>query len=162
MKKFIVLLISIPIVLFVILEIFFSINYFTSRRTAERFILPDNYEGWVLVELENPDCPALNVLDGYFVFPIGPNGTLCTSSMRATGWATDWYEYASHPKTNLMQNPVTGLNRIWHESHGQRTQENKTVHFYFFYVGPRKFEDEEFEKEMKKVDEKIPDGDRQE
>lgn len=155
MRKIIVIFISIPIVLFVILEIRFSIDYFNSRRTPDKIIIPDQYQGWVIIELENPTCPALSVVDGYMVYKVNNQGRFCTSSKQNKGWATDWYSYQSQPEVNLMQNPVTNMNRIWHEYHREMMIENQPHRFYYFYVGPRKLEDEEFEKEMEIIDAKI-------
>jgi hypothetical protein len=44
------------------------------------FRLPPNYQGWVAIEYERPDCPPLKTEGLFVVIPIGASGDGCTSS----------------------------------------------------------------------------------
>ena len=61
--------------------------------TREEFQIPADYVGWVSVEYENPDCPALPTSGGKRIINIPPSGTLCTStpSPLATRWVRTYY-----------------------------------------------------------------------
>ena len=62
-----------------------------ARPIAWRF--PQGYRGWVVVNFQNPSCPAL-VKDGlYWVIPVSASGRGCTSAPFPEGWRLNRYEY---------------------------------------------------------------------
>jgi|APSaa5957512535_1039671.scaffolds.fasta_scaffold93544_2 hypothetical protein len=155
-KKILIILVGLPIILFFIGETLFTIDYFRSRRTPTEVIIPDNYSGWVIVEQGVPDCPAIKEINEHLVYPIDAKGYYCTSSFSQDGWATDKYHYQSND-FELMQNPKTNLNRIWHEGHRQTTHQDtqRSFYFYYFYVGKYKFKKQDFEDQIDLIDIKI-------
>jgi len=148
--KIVVLLIALPLLAFFIAEAFFSFNYFEHRRIPETYILPDDYEGWVIVEYENQNCPKLQKHEKYLIYNINAQGFFCTKSSPQKGWATNQYFYSSQQQTNLMQNPRTNMNHIWHEDYLAIPQP-----LYVFYVGKYQLKNERLAQEQKILTEKL-------
>lgn len=150
-KKILIILIALPLAAFFLWEIIFTIQYYTQRRTPEKFILPDDYNGWVLIEWNNPFCPELQIEADYRLYPVTTEGYFCTKSLPEKGWATNWYHFKSSPQRNIMQNPKSNLNRIWHEHH--YSYSNRPI--YTFYVGNYKLNKPKLVAEKKKLREKV-------
>lgn len=134
--KFLVLLLALPLVLFFLMEAHFFLNYFSDRRSPNRFLIANNYQGWIIVKFGDPTCPALVHENDFIVLKVGAE-PLCTSAPLAKGWADDVFAYESQPHENLIANPSSGLNRIWHEAvfSGQQATSNKT--YFVFHVGKK-------------------------
>lgn len=153
-QKILVLLLASPLVLFVLLQSRFFAQYWGSHRVPEKFVMADGYVGWIIVEYGNVSCPASVERDGFRVETVPADGVLCTSSPMPGGWADDVYEYAGAPRSNLLSNPQTGMNRIWHE-HAESVGGAKR--FYVFYVGDRLAE-AELKRELKALHERLAGG----
>ena len=57
--------------------------------------LSANYQGWVAIEYEDPDCPQLKSEGLYLVVPVGPSGDGCTSSRSPLVEVTRYTRYQS-------------------------------------------------------------------
>jgi hypothetical protein len=64
-------------------------------RRPDKYLIPDGYVGWVLIEYEVKGAPRSPIEDGYHLFKIPHNGHLKTSSPLEYGSATDEYYYVS-------------------------------------------------------------------
>jgi len=64
-----------------------------NTRMPDRWLIPDGYVGWLVVQYKNPACAPLPTSGGYNVLRIPPNGRLCTSSPQPDGEAFDKFEY---------------------------------------------------------------------
>lgn len=150
-QKFFVILLASPLILFILMQSRFFTRYWSAHRVPEKFVLADGYVGWVIVEYGNPSCPASVERDGFRVETVPADGVVCSSSSMPGGWADDVYEYAGTPRFNLLSNPQTGMNRIWHE-HAESVAGEKR--FYIFYVGERLMETE-LKRELKALHERL-------
>jgi hypothetical protein len=64
------------------------------KRQPDRYLIPQGYTGWVLIEYEVKGAPPAGSENGFNLFRIPRNGRLQTSSPRMqTGWAKDEYYY---------------------------------------------------------------------
>jgi hypothetical protein len=70
-------------------------NASTSARPSSRFLIPQDFTGWVRVEFEVNGAPPLPLENGAYVLRISAAGTLRTSSPEQYGWANDRYCYYS-------------------------------------------------------------------
>lgn len=135
-SKIVVLLIATPLVAYFTLEFIFGFRYFNQRRVPDKFVLPENFIGWVIAEFENPNCDIAIEKKGYREILINKEGYTCTQSKALKGWAENHYQFTNHPDANLMQNPKSNLNWIWNENWVQKDAKL----FYIFYVGRRKIQ----------------------
>ena len=60
-----------------------------------KFLIPENYVGWVEVKYGVATAPELQMDHGTRLARISSNGTLVTSSTIEQGWAKDRYFYYS-------------------------------------------------------------------
>ena len=65
----------------------------TDRRTPVRYLLPDGYQGWVILDYEVDGAPTLRKENGFYVVQFDQTGRVSTSSSVETGWANDEYFY---------------------------------------------------------------------
>lgn len=144
--KILVLILALPLFFYVFLQIGFFNYYFTNRRAPRQFLIPDGYQGFVVVAFDRSSCPEAENHDGISVFRISSQGDLCTSTDLAGGFGEDSYFYESSPKTNLMSDSLSGANYIWHERVGEKV--------YTFYVG-YKLPETQLQDALAKRDERI-------
>jgi hypothetical protein len=64
-------------------------------RHPNKFLIPEDYVGWVEVKYGETNAPALQMNNGTFICQIPDNGLLSTSSSLEYGWAKDEYFYYS-------------------------------------------------------------------
>ncbi len=64
-------------------------------RHPTKFLIPQNYVGWVEVKYGDANAPALQMKNGTFICKIPEDGLLGTSSPLEGGWAKDEYFYYS-------------------------------------------------------------------
>jgi hypothetical protein len=105
-----------------------SIGAVTARYPT-RFLIPDNYIGWVEVRYAQSNANALPVMNGRLICQIPDSGMLDTSSPLEAGWAKDEYFYYSRDGA-LHALKSTGWGQggvIWGETNST-TEE-------FFFVG---------------------------
>jgi hypothetical protein len=107
-----------------------------NKRRPSQFLIPAGYVGWVRIEFEVKDAPAVPIEEGHYVFRLPPTGRLRTSTKMETGWASDHYFYYSvGRKTEL---PVTGRGQgglIWAGSIGQSEAGGVVRRYEEFFVG---------------------------
>lgn len=70
-------------------------SYFHSTRRPDRFLIPQNYVGWVLIEYQVKGAPPLTLEEGHDLYRISAQGRLQTSSKMEDGMATDQYFYVT-------------------------------------------------------------------
>lgn len=75
------------------------------RRTAVVYEIPEGYRGWVEIDYERSDCPALPLTEGKYVIAISKDGRACTSSAPEVGTALDEFYFVGSQRTRI---PVTG------------------------------------------------------
>jgi hypothetical protein len=105
-----------------------SIGGVTARHPT-RFLIPDDYIGWVEVRYAQSNTNALPVMNGKLICQIPDSGLLDTSSSLEEGWAKDEYFYYSKDGS-LHALKSTGWAQgglIWGET-------NSTIK-QFFFVG---------------------------
>jgi uncharacterized protein DUF6843 len=100
-------------------------------RTACIYEIPEGLTGWVLIEYGRTNCPPLIKRDGKFVFQIGADGRLCTSSQPEYGRAKDLYYYVGKSRTEIRATGWGGGRLIWAGSIAG-TQGAQTTHETFF------------------------------
>ena len=61
--------------------------------TREEIRIPVDHVGWVTVQYENPNCPALPTREGKRIISIPSSGALCTSTPSPSGtrWVRMYY-----------------------------------------------------------------------
>jgi hypothetical protein len=64
-------------------------------RHPAKFLIPEDYVGWVEVKYGEMSAPALQLNNGTFRYQIPDSGLLSTSSPLEEGWAKDEYFYYS-------------------------------------------------------------------
>jgi hypothetical protein len=100
-----------------------------ASRHPTRFLIPDNYTGWVEVRYAEANANTLPIDNGTLICRIPDNGLLETSSPLESGWAKDEYFYYSKDGA-LHGLKSTGWGRggeIWGEVNSATEQ--------FFFVG---------------------------
>jgi hypothetical protein len=100
----------------------------------QRYEIPTNYRGWVIVQEEAPDCPELATDQGTLVYPIDASGCGCTSSKLPQGWSQVTYvAVAADSRTTLLSTARGGGGMIWGGFSG--TASNRPYPFSGFFVG---------------------------
>src|SRR2546430_10806082 len=68
----------------------------------QRYEIPAGYRGWVIVQEETPECPALTTERGTLVYSIDAQGCGCTSGAPPQGWsAVTYLEVAADRRSAL-------------------------------------------------------------
>ncbi len=105
-----------------------------SRERTVRFLIPENYTGWVRVDFEITDAPPLPVEDGQTVLRIPPSGKLTTSSPEQFGIEKD--RYFSYSGDTLKPIPKSGPGRlIWGRLNGEEQGASGKRTYEEFFVG---------------------------
>lgn len=102
-----------------------------------RYEFASAYQGWVVIQYDNPTCSPFESDGIYLVIPIQPSGRACTSSPVPKGWRYNQYEYVA-PDGERIRIPFGGEdNRIWADSVAYA---QATVRFpkQTFFVGTKK------------------------
>ncbi len=107
----------------------------TARRPSSRFLIPDNYVGWVRIEFQIPGSRPVPIDRDQYVFTIPPNGVLKTSSPEKFGYGKDEYFYnsGSHPRMLPSQSPEDRL--IWGQINGEDVGPSGPRQYEEFFVG---------------------------
>jgi hypothetical protein len=106
-----------------------------SNQRSLRFLIPENYKGWIRIEFEVPGEPPLPVEGYQIVARIPPSGLLKTSSPEQFGWARDSYLYYS-PARDLRQLPNSGHGSlIWGKMNGAKSGSSGQGKYEEFFVG---------------------------
>jgi hypothetical protein len=105
-----------------------------NRRTPERFLVPDGYQGWVRVEFRQKGAPALPMEDGRLLFKINAQGTMRTSSDPQSGHGKDeFYLYSGDRRTPLSNAGVCKGGMVWQVE--TMVDEPTSTPFARFFVG---------------------------
>ena len=105
-------------------------------RTPCTYEVPAGFRGWVLIEFEHPECPALPREHGRLVFRIPSNGVLCTSTAPEFGWAKDEYYFSGPARAAIPSTSWGGGGMVWLETSGTCGSGDKhSAVFQHFFVG---------------------------
>ena len=109
------------------------------RLRPYQYQIPDGYVGWIRVDFNVKDAPALPVEGDYYVIKIPVTGHFQTSTEDAYGLVGDVYTYECRGKSRrLVIAQGKAACRIWGNLEGPATLSDKTPYsFRYFFVGPR-------------------------
>jgi uncharacterized protein DUF6843 len=105
-----------------------------STRRSLRFLIPENYTGWVRVEFEVPGESPLPVEAGQTVLKIPSSGLLRTSSPEQYGWAKDYYFSYSGAGLRPLPDSVPAR-MIWGKINGEASGLASKRKYEEFLVG---------------------------
>lgn len=113
-----------------------------SPRRSLRFLIPENYSGWVRVGFDVAGAPSLPVEAGQAVVKVPASGALATASPEQFGWAKDFYFYYS--ASGVRPLPSSGPSRmIWGKITAEESGASGKRKYEEFFVGTEKqFKDE--------------------
>lgn len=105
-----------------------------SHERTMRFLIPENYTGWVRVDFEVAGASPLAIEDGHTVLRIPPSGKLTTSSPEQFGIEKDRYFFYSGD--TLKPIPKSGAARlIWGRLNGEEQGASGKRTYEEFFVG---------------------------
>lgn len=105
-------------------------------RTSCIYEIPDGYAGWILIEFERPDAPALSKQHGKLIFHIGRDGHFATSSKCEYGWSQDEYVFLGETHATLKRGEWGKGGQIWGGANGSIQEAGKKPRLYqTFFVG---------------------------
>lgn len=81
--------VSLPVL--VICSTLISSSCQEQQRHPSRFLIPEEYVGWVRIEYNVKNAAPLPLEDGYYLIKVPPSGLLKTSTLLEEGWAQDEY-----------------------------------------------------------------------
>jgi hypothetical protein len=132
----------IPLVLLIIILCSVSITIRSqeeNRQHPYRYLIPKGYIGWVRVDFNVKDAPALLIENGYYIFKIPATGRLQTSSDDGDGILEDQYFYVcGEIRVRLSINQGSGRSMIWGDFMGPAfLSESVPYKYRYFFVGPQ-------------------------
>ena len=107
------------------------------RRDPMRYLVPESYVGWVVIQYGVPGSPPLPIRDGAVEVVVPLSGRLATRSEQEYGFALDDWESVSPAglRTKLLDPDAHG-GRIWRWSAGTLEAPGRPeVHREQFFVG---------------------------
>ena len=107
----------------------------TSRRPSSKFLIPENYVGWVRVEFQVAGAPPLPVEQGQYVFRIPPTGILKTSSPEKFGYGKDKYYYDSAQGPRELPTDAQKDRLVWGQINGEKVGASGRRQYEEFFVG---------------------------
>ena len=122
--------------------IFLTISALASgqeNRRPYRFLIPDEYVGWVRVDFNVKDAPALPIEDGYYIIKIPPTGRLQTATDDDFELKGDEYYYVCGNTKRILSTDVgSDRTRIWDRFSGPAGVATGTsLKFRYAFVGTR-------------------------
>ncbi|MEO8276732.1 MAG: hypothetical protein ABI639_10975 [Thermoanaerobaculia bacterium] len=108
------------------------------QRQPSRFLIPKDFVGWVLIELDVKGAPFPRQEEGHLIFAIPPSGKLAMAGAPQTGWAKDEYFYvdAQGVMGPLRITPPGGGGWIWGEGSASFEDSSGTkLSMEHFFVG---------------------------
>ena len=103
-----------------------------TQRKPGKYLIPDGYIGWVRIDFNVKDAPALPTDDGFYLLKIPPNGNLRTSTPEEYGTATDeYFYYSASDRKPLKSTGWDGGGMIWARSNGSRSGAEGTYEHFF-------------------------------
>ena len=111
-------------------------------RRGNDFVLPEGFEGWVIVELENSGCPELPVVDGRFVVEVPQDGEVCTATLLEEGLGIDNH-YIGPDRSVLVDKRDHPGRRIWGTSTVSLWMmgDKERIHIKFFVGSEEEFKE---------------------
>lgn len=106
-----------------------------STRPSSRFLIPDDYVGWVRVEFQVAGAPPTPVERGQYVFRIPPDGMLRTSSPEKYGWSKDEYYYDSGRGLRRLPTDAANGRLVWGQINGEQGGPSGPREYEEFFVG---------------------------
>ncbi len=135
---------SVSLVILMALALWLGLGAKPSNIRTWRFLIPEGYTGWVRIEFEIPNTPALPGKNGEYTLTIPSDGKLRTSSTEQYGAATDKYFYISGQGRRSL--PTSGHEAlIWGKINGETRGPSGTKKYEEFFVGT----EEQFKAQMK-------------
>lgn len=103
-----------------------------------RYLIPSDYIGWVRIDFNVKDAPALPLEDGYYVLNIPATGRLQTSTQDEGGFIDAEYYYVCNQKRHRLAVTQTKPTcKIWGEFQGPGSVTEATPYKYrYVFVGP--------------------------
>jgi hypothetical protein len=111
------------------------LSLFEKHRQPARYLLPQGFTGWAVVEYGVVGAPPTPLEDGFLLYRFPASGKIQSSSSQENGWATDEYYY-SDPTGKNTRLPFTGLGKggmIWAPRSGGKGASGST--YGAFFVG---------------------------
>ncbi|MFZ3265324.1 MAG: hypothetical protein WA172_15070 [Terriglobales bacterium] len=107
----------------------------TSRRPSSKFLIPDGYVGWVRVEFQVANAPAVPVERDQYIFRIPPTGILKTSSPEKFGYGKDEYYYDSSRGLRRLPTEAQNDRLVWGQINGEDIDASGRREYEEFFVG---------------------------
>ena len=105
-------------------------------RTPRIYEIPEHFSGWVLVEFGVEGAPPLPQRDGKYIFKLGSDGRLITSSPEEDGFTRDEYFFVGKSRTMIPLTSPGGGGLIWAQIQGGEKAPGKKERVYeIFFVG---------------------------
>ncbi len=104
-----------------------------------RYLIPQEYVGWVLIQRSVMDAPLPRREAGYLIFEIPRSGRLAFAGEPESGWARDEYYYVDEKGSlkELSRTTSGGGGLIWGEGVGSYLQNgHPELKYEHFFVGP--------------------------
>lgn len=106
--------------------------------TPVRYVLPDDFDGWVVVEYEVSGAPTLPVAGGRRQIVVPPSGYVATSSPQEFGRVDLLYERQDGAVVPMQPGPADGPRAAAFACclyTGERTEGGRTRRYEASYVG---------------------------
>lgn len=138
------------LVLLAALGLWLGMGTGNSTHRSSRFLIPEQYTGWIRIEFEVQGAPPLPMEAGQYVLRIPSDGVLRTSSAEQYGWANDsYYYYSAQGVRSLPNSGPAGL--IWGKINGEESGASGNRKYEEFFVGTeQQFRDQVKEKNRNK------------
>ncbi len=112
-------------------------------RHQSRYLIPQDYIGWVRIDFNVPNAPALSIEDCHYLFKFPLSGHLETSSDMEYGAADDEYFYYSSEKVTKLKLSVlddsgmirAGFNGTQEKGTMGNNERRRTATYEYFFVG---------------------------
>jgi hypothetical protein len=101
---------------------------------SSRFLIPENYTGWVRIEFEVQGASPLPTEGDEYVITIPADGVLRTSSPEQYGWTHDHYYYYSGQTMRSLPDSGEGA-LIWGKLNGEASGKSGNRKYEEFFVG---------------------------
>jgi hypothetical protein len=105
-----------------------------STHRSSRFLIPEEYTGWVRIEFEEQGAPPLPMEGNQYVLKIPSDGVLRTSSAEQYGWAKDYYYYYSAQGARALSDSGPA-ELIWGKINGEESGVSGKRKYEEFFVG---------------------------
>lgn len=109
-------------------------------RYPNKYVIPDNYTGWVEIDYEVPGTAPLPFRQGHYIVEVGQDGRLRTSSSVDYGWTIfrpDQYFYQNSGEEIASRGSGEEVG-IWaHATFRENMRNGQSRHGQQFFVGTK-------------------------